>query len=505
MFVSDHWHSELSLQHLGHRLRSVPMLVVLIPFVAGISLEECVACPMVVLLVVAVLMALLAWRTIGRAISYLYVAVALLVVGMAVARLGERGSTIPYDRTIEMEIVVESMPAPRGDYLLADGRVVGWCDDEWRAADERVQLWIRAKGVAWGSRLTVVGSLRERMSRYEGYNTQLRRRGYVGGVSITDISLLDIVPEAQRGLQRRAVESLGRYVGEPRADAVVVAMVAGSRAGLPDDLRDAYSRSGLAHLMAVSGLHLGIVVMAIGTLLLPLILLPSGHLLRDVLVIVGLWLFALASGASPSVLRAAVMVTVLYTSYALSSHYNSLNALSATVFVMLLYRANYLYDISFQLSVLAVMGIILWGVPICSRLLHRGVVERWVLSTIVVGVVATLWTLPLISSTFGRVPLVGVVLTPVAMVSSYLIIGCGLLAMVMPAPLHIPFKAVAEWAAEWQNMVVEGACAIPYGSVEYTISEGGVAIYYGVLLIITLTAWSIKRKKRVTLHDDDAL
>ena len=99
-------------------------------------------------------------------------------------------------------------------------------------------------------------------------------------------------------------------------------------------------------------------MMVIMMLFTPLVLLRHGHRMVTVITIVGVWLFAVVSGLSPSVVRAAVMLTVLSLSMLGAGHYNSLNALAATAFAMLVYRPSYLYDISFQLSVVAVAGIV---------------------------------------------------------------------------------------------------------------------------------------------------
>ena len=154
-----------------------------------------------------------------------------------------------------------------------------------------------------------------------------------------------------------AIEKLDRYASDSTAHSVVEAMVAGTRHAMTPELRDSYSTTGLAHLMAVSGLHLGIVLLVVNVLLRPLCFIHRGHMLCNILAIVAVWIFAILSGASPSVVRAALMLSVLQLSNIISPRYNSMNSLLFTVFVMLMFRPGYLYDISFQLSVLAVVGI----------------------------------------------------------------------------------------------------------------------------------------------------
>jgi competence protein ComEC len=281
-------------------------------------------------------------------------------------------------------------------------------------------------------------------------------------------------------------------------------MVAGSRHAMPNELRDAYSKTGLSHLMAVSGLHLGIVLMVVSFMLLPLRFVHRGHRIAALLAIVAIWFYAIMSGALPSVVRAAIMLSVLQLSFVISARYNSLNALAVTIFAMLVYRPNYLFDISFQLSVVAVIGIVVWAVPIIrtARSWPRPVTAIY--SLFVVGAVATLWTLPIVSHTFGNLPITGVVVTPCVMLFAYAIVSCGILAVVLPIWLGAPFAAVAEWAARIQNGVVEWASNLPFASVEYAMPKWGVALCYTLYVAITLLYWSKNQKKVVTLprYDD---
>jgi competence protein ComEC len=239
--------------------------------------------------------------------------------------------------------------------------------------------------------------------------------------------------------------------------------------------------------------------MVVSFMLLPLRFVHRGHRISALLAIVAIWFYAIMSGASPSVVRAAVMLSVLQLSLITSSRYNSLNALAVTVFAMLVYRPSYLFDISFQLSVAAVLGIVVWAVPMvrASRMWPRPV--KWLYSLIVVGAVATLWTLPIVSHTFDNLPVVGVVVTPCVMLFAYAIVACGILAIVLPVPVGYPFAVVAEWAAHIQNIVVEWSANLPFASVEYTMPKWGVALCYLVYTAITLLYWSKNQKKVITL------
>ena len=201
----------------------------------------------------------------------------------------------------------------------------------------------------------------------ESFRLLMRRRGYAGTLWVSERTILERLPQQSAGLHRTAVERLARLPMAPEAAAVVEAMAAGERRGITPELRARYSRSGLSHLLAVSGLHTGIVFVLINAVLWWLPLLRRGHLLKNLLAAGAVWLFVAAAGFPPSAVRAAVMCTVLQAALASTSEYVGMNALATAAFGMLLWNPNWFGDISFQLSFLAVAGILAWGVPLCRR------------------------------------------------------------------------------------------------------------------------------------------
>lgn len=483
----------------------MPMLIALLPFVAGILLANYFVVPLDLALILFSGIVLIAYLTLYNRVVWVYTAFALVAFGYCMADLRAPRSTMPYNSGGEMVINVEGIPSQRDGYRVADGRIEQWHDGErWHDCDNRVVLWLRSDSVMQGDELRVYSKLTKRISRYEEYDRLMHRRGYVGGVGVGDREIIDIIHYEPSNWQSKAVARLDRYATDEASHATVVAMVAGSRHAMSKELRDAYSKTGLAHLMAVSGLHLGIVLMVVGFMLMPLRFVHGGHRIAAFLAIVAIWCYAVMSGASPSVVRAAIMLTVLQLSLISSSRYNSLNALAVTVFAMLVYRPNYLYDISFQLSVVAVFGIVAWAIPLmrASRSWSRPVSAIY--SLFVVGAVASLWTLPIVSHTFGNLPIVGVIVTPCVLMFAYVIVSCGILAVVLPVSIGLPFAHVAEWAARMQNYVVEWASNLPFASVEYAMPKWGVILCYVCYVAITLLYWSKNQKKVITLprYDD---
>lgn len=495
------WRITFSRKTLGDRLYSVPLLLLLLPFVVGIALAEYCVIPLWLVVGALSLSAVMCYVAMESRIALLYVALMAIMAGYLVSEISERPASMPYDRAVEMVIDLRGVPAQRDGYRVAEGRLVEWRDQNATyEANDRVQLWLRSDSIDAGDRVVVWSTLRKRMSRYEGYNDLLSCRGYVGGVAIADYNIISHEQGSTSSLQQRAIEKLAVYQADSASHATVEAMVAGSRHALPNYLREGYSATGLSHLMAVSGLHLGIVLMVVTLLLAPISLIHRGHIVAKLLSIVALWLFAIMSGLSPSVVRAAIMFTVLQLSTLSTSPYNPINSLAATLLIMLVIRPGYLFDISFQLSSLAVMGILAWGVPLTRLLPWRNWLLRHLTSALVIGAVATLWTLPVVSHTFGSLPLAGVVLTPVVIICAYLIVAFGLFGLLFPAPLSLPFVAMGEWCAKVQNSIVLWASEHHLTGIEYEMPLSIVALCYITIAIITLVVWAISRKRVVVFH-----
>jgi competence protein ComEC len=149
------------------------------------------------------------------------------------------------------------------------------------------------------------------------------------------------------------------------------------------------------------------------------------------------------------------------------------------------------------------MGIALWAIPLMRHTTHPNTLVRYLLHTIIVGVVATLWTLPIVSHTFGNIPIIGIAITPIAMISAYVILGCGIFTLLLPTPLGSPFAWMADKAALAQNELVAASSMPEWASIEYRLETPHIAICYLIFIAITIAIWSYERKKVITLPKYD--
>ena len=197
---------------------------------------------------------------------------------------------------------------------------------------------------------------------------------------------------------------LGRLQSSGLSDkyAVVAAMALGDKSALTKELRETYSKTGASHILALSGLHLGIIY----ALLSMLIVGRRWQMITQVAIILSIWTFVFLVGMSASVVRSAVMLTV----YALLAighrHKMSVNTLAFTAIVMLLVTPKALFDVGFQMSFMAVFSILLF-VPLFYRpfsaeylMTHRAI--SWLWGMVAVSIAAQIGVAPLIAYYFGR-------------------------------------------------------------------------------------------------------
>lgn len=140
------------------------------------------------------------------------------------------------------------------------------------------------------------------------------------------------------------------------------ALLMGYRFDIEDDLLQAYSSAGAMHVLAVSGLHVGIVYLVLLFLLRPLAKYKAGKKIRTIILIIALWVYALLTGLSPSVVRAATMFSFVAFALIYNRQTSVYNTLLASAILLLLIKPTYLFEVGFQLSYLAVAGIV-WLQP----------------------------------------------------------------------------------------------------------------------------------------------
>lgn len=482
-------------------MRSLPPFLKILPLVIiGILLGEAIEVRWWVAALGAALCTLMAIRLKRESWGGVYIAAATLLWSLTATSLRHTPTIADPAHPAEYSATITSYPTTSGCWQRCDAEL-----DEWGEiilwADTTLTLSIGERGTLWG----YLNPLPE-----GSYGALMSRRGYVGQLWAT--SEEDWVPTGEsvhstliagRNLQHSLVERIERLDLPGDEEAVVEAMLVGWRGDVTHELRESYSRAGSSHLLAISGLHIGLVAMLIWWLcwLLP-ITSRKGHIVRNILATSLILLYTLLSGLSPSAVRAAIIFVVAQMALVYGTSKSAINLLTGAASVMLLLNPNNLYDISFQLSFVAVVGISLGYAPLMDMVAERGS-RRWLRSlagVVVVGLCSTVATLPLVAHTFSVVSLVGIFLNPLVILTAEIIVLLGFIWVTLPLDcLQSAMSSLIGGAASLQNRVVEGVAAMPWSALEVTMPHWVVVGSYllmGVGIAVSLV-WKDRKRWRV--------
>ena len=269
------------------------------------------------------------------------------------------------------------------------------------------------------------------------YKHYLKKQGINQQVYITHQEIL-LLDESKVSLLRfidafrvKIQKSLRRYHFTDDELAVMNALLLGQRQEISKQLSDNYSKAGAIHILAVSGLHVGVILLILSFILKPLERINNGKLIKLVLVILSLWFFAILAGLSASVIRAVTMFSAI----ALGQFFNKRNAvehsLIFSMFIILLWKPLFLFDVGFQLSYTAVFGII-WIQPVLYQLWKPNffIVDKgWQLIT--VSVAAQLGVLPISLFYFHQFPALFFISNLIIIPFLGVILGLGLVVLVL--------------------------------------------------------------------------
>lgn len=206
------------------------------------------------------------------------------------------------------------------------------------------------------------------------------------------------------GLRESATFRIQKFITSPRERAVALALMIGLKNELDNDLVSAYGGSGAMHVLAVSGLHVGIVYAFILTLFGRMRGTAKGRVLFAAINLVALWIYCFLTGLSPSALRATIMFSLIVLSQTFNRQTYIYNSIFSAAFIILALNPFMIYSVGFQLSFLAVLGIAYLTTRIERRLTCNSHVLKWVWRIMAVSIAAQIAVLPLSIFYFHQAP-----------------------------------------------------------------------------------------------------
>jgi competence protein ComEC len=377
--------------------------------------------------------------------------------------------------------VVEE-PRPRGErqQAILDELVLAADGQPPHAVRGRLLVWLpRALPTQAGDRVAL-DSRFEAPRDFEGfaYGAYLARQGIgaVAGAYRAEVveQRLGVVPKVLGGLRRGLQAGLNALVPEPEA-ALASGILLGIRTSIAPEVNDAFARAGLTHVVAISGWNIAIVATMASAAARPLSRFRGGRHAAVAAAGALVASYVLLTGASPSVVRAALMAGGLVIARVGGSRAHALSALLLAALVMLIAAPPVLWDVGFQLSALATAGLIWFAAPLETRLARWPVLVR---EPVALTLAAQLTTLPVVLLNFERLSLVAPLANVAVVPLVPLVMLCSALAAVVgaaDAATHLPLIwDVLGWAAggaAWlylRLMIMTGltAAAVPFASVD---------------------------------------
>lgn len=314
-------------------------------------------------------------------------------------------------------------------------------------------------------------------------------------VQASSLPLSQWVAAARQGIR----QSIYR-IAEPQTATVLTGLLLGDRSEIDPAIQDDFARSGIIHVLAVSGLHVGFVLLICVTMAGFLRITGRGALLFTG---VAIWFYAALTGLNPPVVRASLMATLFLLARFRDRPTDAANLLAAAALIILFIQPLALFQVGFQLSFAAVTAILFLHSRCESavkttrvgQIIYRYRFSRWAMGLIIVSFVAQLGTLPFSAHHFGRVSLVGVLanlptipLVFLAVATSFL----GLAFLPLSASVGKIYGAVASFAMQIIFWFSDKLSAMPWASLDNWYPPVWVLIVY-VLLVIALFFWRHRR------------
>lgn len=295
------------------------------------------------------------------------------------------------------------------------------------------------------------------------------------------------------------LKNLTNYTFTSKQLAITNALILGQKQDIDIDTFKDYQNAGATHILAVSGLHVGILLILLNFILKPLdYIFKKSRELKIVLIIIVLWCFAIIAGLSPSILRAATMFSFVTIGTYFRSKTSIYNALVISIFILLTMDPLLIFSVGFQLSYIAVFSII-WMQPHLVKIYKpKFYIDKILWKTLTVTITAQIGLLPLLLFYFHQFPLLFIISNLIIIPILGIVLGLGILVIIL-AQMNL----LSDWIAliygsliDVINIIIHWVAAQKVFIIK-DISFSGRMLISGYLLIIvfiqTLKNYHVKK------------
>ena len=357
----------------------------------------------------------------------------------------------------------------------------------------------------YGERIRVRGKLATPPENEEfSYRDYLARQGIHSYMSQTEVTRLpgnggNPIRKAIYAFKDKALNNIYQIFPDPEAS-LLAGILLGVDTGLPQDLQQAFKDTGTAHIIAISGFNIAIIA-GIFFLLFSRVL---GQLRGSIVAILGIALYTFLVGADAAVVRAAIMGGISLTARQLGRRNDGFNALMLSAVIMSIWNPNTPWDVGFQLSFFATLGLILyaepfqkWAVNVITRYTSPGTAQQVaapISEYFLLTLAAQLTTLPIMAYHFKRISLVSLIANPFVLPVQPAVMIVGGIAVILSL-IWLPLGAIAAFAAwpfvAYTIRLVELFALLPNG----VIVLGDFSLWFVILFYVVLLTWTLARHR----------
>ncbi len=284
---------------------------------------------------------------------------------------------------------------------------------------------------------------------------------------------------------------------KPENLAIINAIVLGDKSDITPEIGKEYANAGVMHVLAVSGLHVGIFYLILAFLLKSFAGYKIGRYLRFFLIIIILWTYAFVTGLSPSVVRSVIMFSIISVSIIMQRQHNIYNTIFVSAFVLLVINPFYITKIGFQLSYLAVIGIIFFQPRISKIIKIKNKILSYLWDLIAVSIAAQISTAPIILYYFSKFPNYFIITNLFVMLLVIFVLSFGIAFLVLSfVPyLNTIIAKLLDWLLDIMGFIIHRVNTFPKAITD-NINVNFIEMILLYLLLISIAYYMVNRNKK---------
>ena len=380
----------------------------------------------------------------------------------------------PVENILHYSASIESHPIKKGKYIRFEAQIHRiHAEGIWHRCDTKVFMYYKSNSddnkLTYGDKLIVSGHPTRIETAGNPYTFDYskwmyrKRILYQDFTDSTEVRVYDNNPSSYLigysiKLRTDVDIIIDKNIQDPRLKGIVSSLLIGLRVHLDPEIARDYSRSGVFHILAVSGLHVGIIYFLVLFIFGRLNNTKTGRWIFAILVILIMTFYVLITGMSPSVKRAATMLALIPLSKAINRQTNIFNTIAFSAFIHLLFDPFLLFSVGFQLSYIAVIGIVLFFNPIYNLITFNSMALNWIWKLWSVSLAAQISTFPLTIHYFNQFPVVfllsNLIMIPVAFFT--IVLGFLMVTTNSFTWLSQLISFIIQWVLEISSIAIHG-------------------------------------------------